>query len=54
MDSLSTVLKSLRSNEEKRRQSHLDVFREFLEHLDQAAKQRQRAKPTKKAKHKSR
>jgi hypothetical protein len=32
MDSLHTVLRSLR--EQKSRRDHLDVFREFLGHLD--------------------
>ena len=47
MDSLHTVLRSIRS-ETKSRRDHLDVFREFLDHLDRAA--RRRAAPRAKAK----
>ena len=39
MDTLHTVLRSLRS-ETKSRRDHLDVFREFLDHLDRAARRR--------------
>ena len=39
MDSLHTVLRSLRS-EEKSRRDHLSVFREFLDHLDRIARSR--------------
>jgi hypothetical protein len=43
MDTLHTVLRSIRGNhkaETKSRRDHLDVFREFLDHLDRAAKRR--------------
>ncbi|MEI9803781.1 MAG: hypothetical protein WDN48_04045 [Pseudolabrys sp.] len=39
MDTLHTVLRSIRG-ETKSRRDHLDVFREFLDHLDRVAKQR--------------
>jgi hypothetical protein len=42
MDTLHTVLRSFR-RETKGRRDHLDVFREFLEHLDRAS--RRRAQP---------
>ena len=53
MDSLHTVLRSLRG-ETKARRDHLDVFREFLDHLDRAARRRPPARTTKAAKSKSR
>ncbi len=43
MDTLHSVLRSLRPktmNETKSRRDHLDVFREFLDHLDRAARRR--------------
>jgi hypothetical protein len=43
MDTLHTVLRSLRpetKSEIKSRRGHLDVFREFLDHLDRAARRR--------------
>ena len=40
MDTLHTVLRSLRSETKSRRDTHLDVFREFLDHLDRAARRR--------------
>lgn len=39
MDTLHTVLRSIRG-ESKARRDHLDVFREFLDHLDRAARRR--------------
>ncbi len=39
MDSLHTVLRSIRG-ETKARRDHLDVFREFLDHLDRASRRR--------------
>jgi hypothetical protein len=39
MDTLHTVLRSLRP-ETKSRRDHLDVFREFLDHLDRAARRK--------------
>jgi len=39
MDTLHTVLRSLRG-ETKARRDHLDVFREFLDHLERAAKRK--------------
>jgi len=40
MDTLHTVLRSIRG-ETKARRDHLDVFREFLDHLDRAARRKQ-------------
>lgn len=39
MDTLHTVLRSLKS-ETKSRRDHISVFREFLGHLDRAARRR--------------
>jgi hypothetical protein len=39
MDSLHSVLRSIRG-ETKARRDHLDVFREFLDHLDRASRRR--------------
>jgi hypothetical protein len=39
MDTLHTVLRSIR-RETKSRRDHLGVFREFLNHLDRAARRR--------------
>ncbi|HEU4662145.1 MAG TPA: hypothetical protein VFS63_15950 [Pseudolabrys sp.] len=39
MDTLHTVLRSIR-RETKSRRDHLDVFREFLDHLGRAARRR--------------
>ncbi|MGH6682334.1 MAG: hypothetical protein ACRECA_00165 [Pseudolabrys sp.] len=39
MDTLHTVLRSLRP-ETKGRRDHLDVFREFLDHLDRSARRK--------------
>jgi hypothetical protein len=36
MDTLHSVLRSIRG-ETKSRRDHIDVFREFLDHLDRAA-----------------
>jgi hypothetical protein len=38
MDTLHSVLRSIRG--ETPRRDHLDVFREFLDHLDRAARRR--------------
>ena len=48
MDTLHTVLRSLRG-ETKARRDHLDVFREFLDHLDRASRRKSlpRARPSK-------
>ena len=49
MDTLHTVLRSIR--ETKARRDHLDVFREFLGHLDRISKRAQlRPPPRKRAK----
>ena len=43
MDTLHTVLRSIQSDsrlEAKARRDHLDVFREFLNHLDRAARRK--------------
>ena len=40
MDMLHTVLRSLRGEQKSRRDTHLTVFREFLDHLDRAARRR--------------
>ena len=50
MDTLHSVLRSIRPkpmNETKSRRDHLDVFREFLDHLDRAARRRGVEKPAK-------
>jgi len=39
MDGLHDVLRSVK-RENKARRDHLDVFREFLDHLDRAARRR--------------
>jgi hypothetical protein len=39
MDTLHTVLRSIRG-ETKSRRDHLDVFREFLDHLERASKRK--------------
>jgi len=39
MDTLHTVLRSFR-RETKARRDHLDVFREFLQHLDRASRRK--------------
>lgn len=52
MDSLHTVLRSLRS-ETKSRHDHLDVFREFLDHLDRASRRRTTEKSAKPGKSKA-
>jgi len=53
MDTLHTVLRSLRP-ETKTRRDHLDVFREFLDHLDRASRRRNPPRTAKAAKGKSR
>ncbi len=53
MDTLHTVLRSLRP-ETKSRRDHLDVFREFLDHLDRAARRRSAPRLTKGGKTKAR
>ncbi|HEV2629393.1 MAG TPA: hypothetical protein VGV41_12165 [Pseudolabrys sp.] len=45
MDTLHTVLRSLRGETKSRRDTHLDVFREFLDHLDRAARRRSAPPP---------
>ena len=57
MDTLHTVLRSLRqgSNQEtKHRRDHLEVFREFLNHLDRATRRKNPPRATKAAKGKGR
>jgi hypothetical protein len=49
MDTLHTVLRSLRP-ETKSRRDHLDVFREFLNHLDRAARRKSLPRNAKAAK----
>ena len=49
MDTLRSVLRSIRG-ETKARRGHLDVFREFLDHLDRASRRRPPARTTKAAK----
>ena len=39
MDSLHSVMRSLRPAPTKRKRDHLTVFREFLSHLDRVSKQ---------------
>jgi hypothetical protein len=53
MDTLHTVLRSLRP-ETKSRRDHLDVFREFLDHLDRAARRRNAPRGAKAARGKGR
>jgi hypothetical protein len=40
MDTLHTVLRSIKA-ETKSRRDHISVFREFLDHLDRAARRRE-------------
>jgi hypothetical protein len=40
MDALRTVLTSIRGETKSQRRDHLDVFREFLDHLDRAARRK--------------
>ena len=54
MDTLHTVLRSLRGETKSRRDTHLDVFREFLDHLDRASRRRNAPRVTKSAKGKTR
>ncbi len=49
MDSLHNVLRSIR-RETKAKPDHLTVFREFLGHLDRAAKRARRAPAPKRSK----
>jgi len=53
MDTLHTVLRSLRG-ETKSRRDHLDVFREFLQHLDRASRRKGAVRAPKNAKAKAR
>jgi hypothetical protein len=52
MDTLHTVLRSIRG-ETKARRDHLDVFREFLDHLDRAARRKSQPRNLKAGKGKS-
>jgi hypothetical protein len=54
MDTLHTVLRSLRGETKSRRDTHLDVFREFLDHLDRAARRRREPPRAVKARGKAR
>ena len=54
MDTLHTVLRSLCGETKARRDTHLDVFREFLDHLDRAARRRSEPPRAVKAKVKER
>ena len=53
MDTLHTVLRSFR-RETKARRDHLDVFREFLQHLDRASRRKGAVRAPKSAKTKAR
>jgi hypothetical protein len=53
MDGLHSVLRPIRG-ETKSRRDHLDVFREFLDHLDRAARKRAPQRSVKAAKSKAR
>jgi len=53
MDTLHTVLRSIR-NETKSRRDHLDVFREFLDHLGRASRRRNAPRSAKSGKGASR
>ena len=46
MDTLHTVLRSIRG-ETKQRRDHLDVFREFISHLDRATRRKNPPRATK-------
>jgi hypothetical protein len=46
MDTLHSVLRSFRG-EAKARRDHLTVFREFLDHLDRAARRKSAARASK-------
>ncbi|HZQ11443.1 MAG TPA: hypothetical protein VFB31_01390 [Pseudolabrys sp.] len=57
MDTLHTVLRSIRGETksgDRSRRDHIEVFREFLDHLDRAARRRAPARAAKSAKGKSR
>jgi hypothetical protein len=49
MDTLHSVLRSIRG-ETKARRDHLDVFREFLDHLDRASRRKTQGRTVKSAK----
>jgi hypothetical protein len=53
MDTLHSVLRSIRG-ESKARRDHLNVFREFLDHLDRMNRRRMPPRANKAAKGKSR
>jgi hypothetical protein len=53
MDTLHSVLRSIRG-ESKARRDHLDVFREFLDHLDRVSRRKAPSRSTKGAKSKGR
>lgn len=53
MDTLHTVLRSLKP-ETKNRRDHLDVFREFLDHLDRVSRRQATEKSARPAKPKLR
>ena len=53
MDTLHTVLRSIKA-ETKSRRDHISVFREFLDHLDRAARRRTLEKSARAPKGKSR
>ncbi len=53
MDTLHTVLRSIR-RETKARRDHLDIFREFLDHLGRAARRRNGPRAVRSEKQKSR
>jgi hypothetical protein len=53
MDTLHNVLRSIRG-ETKARRDHLDVFREFLDHLDRASRRKAPPRSTKAGKSKGR
>jgi hypothetical protein len=46
MDTLHSVLRSIRA-ETKARRDHLEVFREFLDHLDRASRRKSPARSSK-------
>jgi hypothetical protein len=53
MDTLHTVLRSIRG-ETKARRDHIDVFREFLDHLDRASRRKNAPRQSKAMKGKAR
>jgi hypothetical protein len=47
MDNLHDVLRSIRGETKAQPRDHVDVFREFLDHLDRASRRRPSPRPAK-------